>query len=215
MKKIIIIGAGGFGREVKMLIDDINNCDLLYDFIGYYDDGIDVGTIVNGFPVLGTLKDLLDLEIGINVALGIADPATKFNIISRIKDSNINFPVLIHPSAIIGNDDVIIGKGTLICAGTIITCNIHIKEFVTINLMCTIGHDTIINNFGSFMPAVSISGNVVIHEKVYVGTGAKVINQLEIGQATIIGAGAIVSKSLPEFCTAVGIPAKPIKFHNL
>jgi serine acetyltransferase len=81
--------------------------------------------------------------------------------------------------------------------------------------MCTIGHDTVINNFASLMPSVNISGNVVIHEKVYVGTGAKVINQLEIGQSTIIGAGAVVSKSLPEFCTAVGIPGKPIKFHNL
>jgi sugar O-acyltransferase (sialic acid O-acetyltransferase NeuD family) len=215
MKKIIIIGAGGFGREVKMLIDDINKCNLLYDFIGYYDDGIVVGTIVNGFPVLGNLKDLLDLDNGINVALGIADPETKCSIISRIKDSNINFPVLVHPSAIIGNDEVVIGRGTLICAGTIITCNIHIKEFVTINLMCTIGHDTIINSFSSFMPSVNISGKVVIHERVYMGTGVKVVNQVEIGQSTIIGAGAVVSKSLPGFCTAVGIPAKPIKFHNL
>lgn len=215
MKKIIIIGAGGFGREVKILIDDINKVDLLYDFIGYYDDGLAIGTIVNGFPVLGNLKDLLDLDNGTNIALGIGDPVTKCNIISRIKDSNINFPVLVHPSAIIGNDDVIIGKGTLICAGTIITCNIHIKEFVTINLMCTIGHDTIINSFSSFMPSVNISGEVVIHEKVYIGTGAKIINQLEIGQSTIVGAGAVVSKSLPGFCTAVGIPAKPIKFHNL
>jgi sugar O-acyltransferase (sialic acid O-acetyltransferase NeuD family) len=215
MEKIIIIGAGGFGREVKMLIDDINKCNLSYDFIGYYDDGIGVGTIVNGFPVLGNLKDLLDLENGINVALGIANPKTKSEIISRIKKEDFFFPVLIHPSVIIGNDDVVIGQGTLICAASIITCNIHIMDFVTINLMCTIGHDTIIKDFVSFMPSVNISGEVVIHEKVYVGTGAKVINQLEIGQSTIVGAGAIVSKSLPEFCTAIGIPAKPIKFHHL
>jgi acetyltransferase-like isoleucine patch superfamily enzyme len=48
-----------------------------------------------------------------------------------------------------------------------------------------------------------------------VGTGAQIINLVEIGENTIIGAGAVVSKSLPANCTAVGIPAKPIKFHHI
>ena len=76
------------------------------------------------------------------------------------------------------------------------------------------GHDTIIKDFASFMPSVNISGEVLIEEKVYVGTGAKIINQLQIGKGTIVGAGAVVSKTLPAYCTAVGIPAKPIKFHE-
>ena len=80
--------------------------------------------------------------------------------------------------------------------------------------MCTVGHDTSIGDYCSFMPSVNISGEVHIEEKVYVGTGAKIINRLSIGKATIVGAGAVVSKSLPENCTAVGIPAKPIKFHT-
>lgn len=63
------------------------------------------------------------------------------------------------------------------------------------------------------MPTVNISGEVIVNEAVYVGTGAKIINLLEIGENTIVGAGAVVSKSLPANCTAVGIPAKPIKFH--
>jgi serine acetyltransferase len=64
------------------------------------------------------------------------------------------------------------------------------------------------------MPTVNISGEVVVNEAVYVGTGAKIINLLEIGENTIVGAGAVVYKSLPANCTAVGIPAKPIKFHE-
>ena len=64
------------------------------------------------------------------------------------------------------------------------------------------------------MPSVNISGEVIISEKVYVGTGAKIINQIEIGENSIIGAGAVVSKSIPSNCTAVGVPAKPTKFHN-
>jgi sugar O-acyltransferase (sialic acid O-acetyltransferase NeuD family) len=128
-------------------------------------------------------------------------------------NSNLKFPKIIDPNAIIGVENVSIGHGTVICAGVIITCDIDIKEYVTLNLSCTVGHDTVIKQFSSFMPSVNISGNVMIEKGVYIGTGAKIINQLKIGEKTIVGAGAVVAKSLPPNCTAVGIPAKPIKIN--
>ncbi|WP_338409026.1 NeuD/PglB/VioB family sugar acetyltransferase [uncultured Flavobacterium sp.] len=213
MEKIAIIGAGGFGREVKMLIDQINQKENTFEFIGYYDDGIPVGTKVNYNQVLGTVADLANIDYQINIVIAIATPDLKRKIVKKLTNSKINFPTLIHPSVLIGGEFVSIGKGCIICASTIITCNIIIKDFVILNLMCTVGHDTVINSFASFMPSVNISGEVIIHEEVYVGTGATIINQLEIGIQTIIGAGAVVSKTMPEKCTAVGIPAKPIKFH--
>lgn len=214
MQNIVIIGAGGFGREVKTIIDAVNKVEKIYNFIGYYDDGIEKGTMINNFPVLGNLHDLNSSSEPISVLLGIGDPTTKSKIIDKLSSDKINFPTLIHPSVQISEDEVAISKGCIICGGTIITCNIVIGSFVTLNLMSTIGHDTIIDDFSSFMPSVNISGEVHIQEKVYVGTGAKIINQLTIGTGTIVGAGAVVSKSLPDYCTAVGIPAKPIKFHN-
>lgn len=213
MEKIVIVGAGGFGREVKMLIDQINLKEDKYQFLGYYDDVLLKGTLINNNKILGSVEDLLSIDYKINVAIAIGSPNLKLQIIEKLINPNIIFPTLIHPSTIIGSDSVNIGKGCIICAGTIITCNIEIKDFVILNLMCSVGHDTIIKSYSSFMPSVNISGEVVIHEEVYVGTGAKIINQLEIGKKTIVGAGAVVSKSLPENCTAVGIPAKPIKFH--
>lgn len=214
MKKIAIIGAGGFGREVKMLIDQINYKKPTYELLGFYDDDTTLPDTINGISNLGTIETLLESNNKISIALGIGIPAIKDKIIERLSEKEFEFPTLIHPSAIIGNDNVVIGKGTVICAGNIITCNIQIKDFVTLNLSCTVGHDTTIHDFASFMPSVNISGEVVIKEKVYVGTGAKIINQIEIEENTIVGAGAVVSKSLPANCTAVGIPAKPIKFHQ-
>jgi len=214
MEKIVIIGAGGFGREVKTIIDALNMIENRFHFLGFYDDGISKGTIVNGFPVLGNLNDLNSVEEEIGVALGIGNPITKYEIIKMLTNSFLYFPTLVHPSVIISDDSVSIAEGGIICAGTILTCNIKIDRFVTLNLLCTVGHDTIIADYSSFMPSVNISGEVHIDEKVYIGTGAKIINQLTIGASTIVGAGAVVSKSLPPFCTAVGIPAKPIKFHE-
>ncbi|ROI00530.1 acetyltransferase [Chryseobacterium daecheongense] len=213
MKKIAIVGAGGFGREVKMLIEDINEKNAQFEIIGFYDDK-EYKTEINGLPYLGEIKNINEVDYPLCLAVAIAAPNIKKKIVEGITNENIEYPNLIHPSVIIGRDDVKLGKGNIICAGVIITVNIKIEDFIILNLSCTVGHDTQIKKYSSFMPSVNISGEVIINEEVYVGTGAKIINLLEVGQKTIIGAGAVVSKDLPANCTAVGIPAKPIKFHE-
>jgi sugar O-acyltransferase (sialic acid O-acetyltransferase NeuD family) len=212
MEKIAIIGAGGFGREVLMLINQRNKVNLDYEFIGFFDDSLEKGILINGYPVLGGLLDLENYQ-GISVAIAIGSPTVKEKIAEKIDGFNLKYPNLIHPNVLIG-ENVVIGKGCIFCAGVIITENIIIEDFTILNLQCTVGHDTHIGAFSSFMPSVNISGVVNIAKGVYVGTGAKIINQLEIGSNTIVGAGAVVSKTLPANCTAVGIPAKPIKFHE-
>lgn len=214
MNNIAIIGAGGFGREVKMLIDQINETNKKFEFIGYYDDGIEKGTLVNGYPVLGGVDEINKITNNLAIVAAIGLPSLKKKLLDQITNPLISYPTLIHPNVLIGKDGVNIGEGTIICAANIITVNIKIGKHVILNLACTVGHDTTIGNYSSFMPSINISGEVVIEDGVYVGTGAKIINQLEIGANTIVGAGAVVSKTLPANCTAVGIPAKPIKFHN-
>lgn len=214
MKKIAIYGAGGFGREVHMLIEQINEVKHEYDFIGYFDDGIAKGKLVNGFPVLGGIEELNSFDLSLSLVCAVGDPSTKRSIIRKITNPLIFFPSLIHPGVLIGNMKYNkIGQGCIICAGTIITVNVTIGDHVILNLCCTVGHDTQIGDFSSFMPTVNISGEVVINEAVYVGTGSKINNQISIGANTIVGSGAVVVKSLPSDCTAVGAPAKPIKFH--
>src|SRR5690554_1215969 len=215
MIDIAIFGAGGFGREVKTIIDAINKKEPdAYNFIGFYDDGIEKDTIVNGFPILGGINELNQIDNALALVISIGDPKIKMKILDKVNNPNINYPSIVHPDTSISNDDVQIGEGTIICEGTIITCNIKIGNFVVFNLMCTVGHDTVIDDYCAFMPSVNISGEVHIQKSVYVGTGAKIINLLEIGENTVIGAGAVVSKTLPANCTAVGIPAKPIKYHK-
>lgn len=214
MKDIIIIGAGGFGREVKCLIEDINKSlpKKKYNVIGFIDDGLEKGMDIHDLQVLGGMDYLLALEEKPSLVLGIGTPRTKESIQISLKD--YDFPNIIHPSVDIDGCNISIGNGCVICKGSILTCDINIGNFVTINLMCSIGHDAVIKNFSSLMPSVNISGEVLIEKNVFIGTGAKVINRLTIGSNTIVGAGAVVSKSLPMNCTAVGIPAKPIEFHD-
>lgn len=214
MNNIAIYGGGGFGREVKLLIDQINKSENKFNFIGFYDDEITKGTVLDGFNFLGGIDEVNMISDNICLVLAIADPLMKEKIINLITNTRISFPTLIHPSCIIGDNNKI-GVGSIICASTIITVNVQIGDHVILNLACTVGHDTTIATYCSFMPCVNISGNVVIENLVYCGTGVKIINNLKIGERTIIGAGSLVNKSLPPSCTAVGCPAKPIKYHNV
>ncbi len=215
MKDIAIFGVGGFGREVLALIKDINKVEPTWNIVGFFDDGYEKGEMFNGFPNLGKVEDLNEWKTPLSLTLAIGSPIIKKKVLDRITNPLIDYPTLIHPSVWIGDKEFVeIGKGCILCAGVMVTTNALIKNFVILNLQCTVGHDTIINDYAAFMPAVNISGEVTIGEGVYVGTGAKIINQLEIGEYTIIGAGAVVAKTIPAHCTAVGVPAQPIKYHK-
>jgi sugar O-acyltransferase (sialic acid O-acetyltransferase NeuD family) len=215
MKDIAIFGAGGFGREVKMLLEQINAVKPLWNFIGFFDDGKEKAIIINDSPVLGGISELNSWNKPLGVVFAIGNPITKKDLVSRVQNKNVFYPVLIHPNVFMGDLKYnSIGEGSIITAGNILTVNISLGKHVILNLSCTVGHDTIIHNYASFMPSVNISGEVTVGECVYVGTGVKIINQIEIGEKTIVGAGAVVAKSLPANCTAIGIPAKPVKFNQ-
>jgi len=215
MKDIVIFGSGALGREVAMLLEQINGKSPLWNILGFCDDAVPGEKVINGYPYLGNIDFLLSIERHTAVVIAIGNPGARKRIHDKIISRNLYFPTLIHPNVLMGNPEYVsIDEGTIITAGNIITVNIKIGKFVLINLTCTIGHDTIIGDYVSVMPGANISGTVRIADCVYIGTGAKIINNLEIGRNCIVGAGAVVSRSLPPDCTAVGVPAKAIKFHK-
>lgn len=220
MRKLYIIGAGGFGAEVEWLIHDVNNPEPRFDVI-FVNQLLDnpgyVGNrIYCGLPVIGNSEFLDSLKGPTNdpsVAIAIGDPQIRCRIVSEMLAQDAYFPTLIHPSALYDKRTarVQMGQGTIICAGSILTTNIIIGDFVHINLGCTIGHDAHIRSFCTLSPGVHISGKVVIEEGVFLGTGAVVLPGIRIGHNSTIGAGTVVTKDIPAGVTAVGIPAKIVK----
>lgn len=215
MKKIVIFGSGGFAREVVHLIEDINERNKEWELIGFIDDNEDNhGKTLNGVKVLGGREWLKEYSEDIYLALGIGNPRVKKVIIEDLKKHiHIKFPNLIHPTVKFSQYNTI-GEGNIICEGNILTCNIDISNFTIINLNCTIGHDVALRDFVTILPNASISGNVILNECVDFGTNATIIQGLTVGKNSIIGAGAVVVKDIPDSCTAVGMPAKPIKYHE-
>jgi sugar O-acyltransferase (sialic acid O-acetyltransferase NeuD family) len=212
IKDIAIFGAGGFGLEVAMLIEQINAIEPQWKLIGFFDDADGLEPEINGYPLLGNLSTLNRWDEDLCVAFGLGISKTRQQVVDKIANSRVVYPTLTHPSVIMGNPEYVeIGEGGIICAGTIITTNIRIGRHVVLNLACTVGHETEIGDFCSFMPTCNISGEVKIGKATYWGTGAKIINNITVGENAIIGAGAVVTSDIPSNVTAVGVPAKIIK----
>ncbi len=209
LKPLVVIGAGGFGREVAWLIRDINQKEPTWDFVGFIDDCLS-GTTVEGYPIIGSFEVLEKMEPLPYVVCAIGDPVVRKSVVNRCLEAGLEFATLVHPSVLF-SDFVEIGTGSVIYAGTILTTNIKIGAHSVLSPNCTIGHDSVLGDFSSLMPATNIAGEVRVGEGCYFGINSGTINQVSIGEWTIIGAGAMVVNDIPPRVVAVGVPAKPIK----
>ena len=212
MKKIYIIGAGGLAREIAWLIEDINKKKPTWEIMGFIDENENnIGKELNGYRVLGDLKYLNNQEKSyVIIAIGAGEIRKK--IVEKIRKHE--YPILIHPSVIISKF-VTIGKGSIICAGSIVTTNIEIGNHVVISLDSTISHDVILKSYTTILPSSNISGNVIIDEETTIGTGSAIIQGITIGKKCMVGAGSVVTKGILDYSTAVGVPAKVIKVKEI
>ena len=211
MKSIVIVGAGGFGREVLEIFNDLNKQKKKWNILGFIDNNKAIhGKTINKYRVLGGL-DWFENHRDVGCICAIGEPKTKKKVVEMLKKMDVKFYNAIHPSVIM-SEFIEFGEGIIICAGTILTVNIKIGNHVIINLNCTIGHDAVIEDYCSLMPTVKINGNNHLYEGVYIGTGAAFIHQVSVGAWSTIGAGAVVINDIPENVVAVGTPAKVIKY---
>lgn len=212
---VAIYGAGGFAREVAWLIETINQIEEQYQLVGFVDDNPKLrGQSINDIAVLN-LEDLLTQHPASRVVGAIGNPQTRQTLMERVAQAGLAFETLLHPRAE-RSRWIEYGEGIVICAGNILTTNIKLGDHVQINLDCTIGHDVIMGEYTTLAPGVHVSGWVHFGKRVYVGTGAVIINgtsekPLVIGDDAVIGAGACVTKSVESGLTVVGVPARPLQ----
>lgn len=210
MKNIVIIGAGGVGREVSLIIQQINELEQAWNLLGFIDDNTDNwGKVINGYSVIGGIDSLEFLSNDTYIVIAIANYKVKKNIVNKI-NNKFKFATIVHPKVWI-HDYMTVGEGTIIYEGAILTANIEIGNHVIISPKCGVGHDSIIKDYVSLLWNVNVSGNDLIEEGVMMGSGSTVIQGKKIGKGSIIGAGAVVVNDIESFSTAVGVPAKVIK----
>lgn len=213
MKRVAIFGASGCGRGVMPLarqqLDIVNEkCQLVF-----VDDSPKFSTL-NGHQVLNYDKWINLPGTTRQVSIAIANSRVRERVAQRCEVDGISF-FEIRASNVLQFDDVTIAEGAILCPFVTLTSNIRIGKHFHCNLYSYVEHDCVIGNFVTFAPGVKCNGNVHIEDHVYVGAGAIIKqglpeNPLIIGKGSVIGMGAVVTKSVPPGVTVIGNPARSI-----
>lgn len=214
--KVVIIGAGGFAREVLDICDACNHDKQTYEVVGFIVDQQfgSPGMLVNDKPILGGFDWLEKHTSEVLVTCAVGAPQHRYQLIQRAKKLDCHFFNLIHPSAILTRW-VTLGEGVIITAGCILTNQIQIGNHAHLNLDCTIGHDVVMEDFVTLAPGVHISGKVRLSNGCYVGTGANVIEKIHIEEWSVVGAGSTIVRDVPANTTVVGVPGNVIRTRKL
>lgn len=207
-----IYGASGFGKEVMPLVRQ-HYSQLNQDHIVFIDDGRRLEQL-DGYKVLSYQQFMQHPATQKAVTIAIADSQVREKLNAKLVQDNIEIVNVIANNAL-QYDNIIMGKGSIICGFVHLTSNIKIGKGFHANIYSYIAHDCVIGDFVTFAPRVSCNGNVHIEDHAYIGTGA-VLRQgtpdkpLIIGKGAIVGMGAVVTKDVPAGVTVVGNPARPL-----
>lgn len=207
--RVLILGAGGHAWVIADILFRMQQAGQDVVPVGYLDDNIQlVGQSMLGLSVMGVLSSLHD-QAHDAVVIAIGHNRTRQRLFSDLQERGERFVVARHPRSIVA-PDVRIGTGTMICAGAIVNPGSVVGDNVILNTGCTVDHHNLIGDHVHIAPGVHLGGEVAIGEGTLVGIGSTVIPQHTIGAWSVIGAGSLVSKNIPDWSTAVGVPARVI-----
>lgn len=208
MRALVIVGAGGFGRETVDVVRAINSLGVKWDLLGIIDDNPSFDDVIRlkdlSLPLLGNTRQI---PPDANVAIGVGSPTSRYRLARTLSDRGHNFPALIHPSAIVGSS-VRVGTGVIALASVSIGTNVTIGAHVHLNAHSVVGHDAKIEPFASINPNATVSGNCVIGTRSLLGASSTLLQGLSLGADSTVGAGSVVTKSVPDGRVVKGIPAR-------
>ncbi len=204
LEKIVILGAGGFGREVYYLIDRTR-----FEPVGFLDPGV-VRLQELPIPILGNDSMLCELQKKRDVhscVVAVGDITKRKYIYSSVSNYDMKLPVIVSTNATVMSSDI--AKGTIVYPGVVVMNDCVIGEGVLINSGATFGHNVKIDNFCNINPGVHLAGGIHIGKEAFIGMGTLVRENVSIGDRAVVGAGSLVLENIPADSLAYGRPAKP------
>lgn len=204
LKKIVIVGCGGFGREALALINQ-----NFYEPIGFIDQNPNAFS-QSGYPIIGDdriIPTLAIKKIATSICIALGNPAKRAKIFQLSEKYGLDIPSIAHPSSIILSSSHI-SDGTIVYPNVVVMNDCTIGKGVLLNTNVTIGHDVTVGNFCNINPGARLAGRITIGEGAFIGIGATIIENITVGAGATIGAGSVVIRDVPENSIVYGVPAR-------
>jgi sugar O-acyltransferase (sialic acid O-acetyltransferase NeuD family) len=207
-RRFVVIGAGGFGREVLDVIDAVDDAEL----VGVIDDGEpDLALLaMRGAVFLGGRSQLDELDADVCVVIAIGSGVVRAELSTAVEEAGMPVGELAHPLSSTGFG-VAHDGGLIMCAGAQVTTNVQLGCHVDLHVNSSIGHDVRLGDFVSVYPGATVSGSVVVGSRATIGTGANVLPGVTIGADAFVGAGAVVIDDVAAGTVVVGVPARQLQ----
>jgi sugar O-acyltransferase (sialic acid O-acetyltransferase NeuD family) len=210
--RLVVVGAGGFGRETLDVIDAINRASgaRIFDVIGVVDDAprdADQSRLfARGFEHLGSVDDWLAKGDNAEYLVAVGNPRTRRALVEKMDSAGLAPATVVHARAVIGSAGSI-GAGTVICGGVQVSTNVRLGRHVQLNPGSIIGHDAVLGDYVSINPTATLSGECRIEDGALIGAGAVVLQSVNVGAHAIVGASACVVRDVPADTVVKGVPA--------
>lgn len=208
MKRLAFIGAGMLGKQAL----EIANLQKEHSFVGFYDDFCE-DTTFEGLPIIGKIDEIeKDFKNGVFdelfIAIGYNHLGFKQELFKRF--TSIPMATIVHPSAIV-EDTAVLQGGNLLYAMAYVGPRCTMEFGSVLNIMSYLAHDIILGNCSFMSGGINVGGKTNIGERCFIGLSTAIIDEVTICNDVFLGAGTVVSKSISEPGTYVGVPARKIK----
>jgi len=210
-RPLVIIGCGGFGREVFSIVEALNADNGRWSIEGFVDESPSIAAKeavdALGSQVLGDLSVLTAARHDLAAVIAVGSPSARYDVWRRVRTAKVSFPVLVHPDSTVGRP-VDLAEGVVVAPGARLSTAIRVGQHVHIDQNVTVGHDVVVGSFARLNPHACIAGAVRVGERALIGANATVLQGLDIGACATVGASACVTKPVPADTTVRGIPAR-------
>lgn len=211
MKNLVIVAAGGCGREVLQWAKDINKVENRWNIKGFIDDKL---TALDGLKCSATVLSAIDdYEVlsDDEFVCCIGNGKVRKIVVEKLKAKGAIFTTLIHPNAVV-SDSCTLGEGVIIYPYALISDNVQIKDGCIVNMYSSVAHDSVLGEYCTISAHCDITGMCSLGDCVFMGTTSHMVPGTKIGNNVYICAGSTVMARVRDGMKVLGNPAKIIKF---
>ncbi|HEY1624402.1 MAG TPA: NeuD/PglB/VioB family sugar acetyltransferase [Streptosporangiaceae bacterium] len=210
---LVLIGAGGFGRETVQAIEAVNQAGGRWQLLGFLDDDpARRGTMVEGTPILGGREELRRLP-GARVVVCTGRPSdytSRLRLVTALGLPPERYATIVHPSVAISASSCI-GPGSVLLAHVALTTAVRVGAHVAIMPHVTLTHDVVIDDFVTIASGVRLGGGARAARAAYLGAGSIIGEGRTVGEFSLVGMGAVVTRNIPASEIWAGVPARRLR----